>query len=101
MYSEGLPYSIGRLQSLASFSEVDFYSLPLVKQRPHVASRSLGEKGELEVSVRFHFAGHDVLYMTMPCMVSSGNRVIVVAGFQVYSKKLHEGAPGRLCLKGV
>ena len=40
-------------------------------------------------------------YMTMPCMVDSGNQVIVVAGFEVFPNKLHEGAPRRLCLKGV
>ena len=99
--SEGVRYSIGRLQSSATFAEVDFDSLPVVQQRPQVASRSLEEKRELQVSVRFHFADHDMPYMTMPCMVDSGNQVIVVAGFEVFPNKLHEGAPHRLCLKGV
>ena len=40
-------------------------------------------------------------YMTMPCKVDSGNQVMVVAGFEVFPNKVHEGAPGRLCLKGV
>ena len=89
------------LHPSASFAEVDFDSLPVVQRRPQVASRSLQRKHELQVSVRFHFAGHDVPYMTMSCMVDSRNQVIVVAGFEVFPNKLHVGAPRRLCLKGV
>ena len=49
----------------------------------------------------FIFAGRDVPSMTMPCMVDSGNKVIVVAGFDGFQKNLHEGAPCGLCLKSV
>ena len=103
MDSEEAQYSVGKLHSTTSHcADVDFDDLPVVKRYPQVAKRALEEKRELQVTVRFHFAAaHQMQCMALPCMVDSGNQVIVVAGFEVFPSKLHEGAPRRLNLKGV
>ena len=38
--------------------------------------------------------------MALPCMVAFGNQVIAVAGFEVFLRRLHDGAPRCLNLNG-